>query len=93
MLPVCIWPVLMVPPNLLGVGIWGDRLTCAARLAGYLVKVTLTPIMPRTESRPPFPCQASPALCCRTTSFPLSRKVLATESGAFMNSKLCLPIL
>lgn len=53
--------------------------------AGYLVKVTLISVVPETESQTPFlPCQESQCSALlaylNMISFPLSRKVLATES-------------
>lgn len=67
-------------------------------LAGYLVKVTLTSVLPGSP-KPPFyhvKCPSAVLAYLNTASFfPLSRKVLATQSvpGGFMHPKLSLPIL
>jgi hypothetical protein len=86
----------------------GDRegegwLTCAARLlptigwllAGYLVKMTLTSVMPRTKSQTLLYHVKCLLAYLNVTSCLLSRKVVTTESvtGGFMHPKLCLLIL
>lgn len=77
------------------------ELTYAGRLsssAGWLLgKVTLTSVVPGSP-KPPFyhvKCPSAVLAYLNTASFPLSRKVLATQSvtGGFMHPKLCLPIL
>lgn len=82
-LPACIWPLFMVPPKPAGGGDLGQ-------LAGYSVKVTWTPVMPRTESRPPLPCQVSwcstqPYAHLAGRSWPLSQGLSSTRSCAYLS--------